>query len=109
MSLETTATVDSLTNGVAYQCEVAAIGSTTDGEWEPASITVMPIGRPAAPGKPSVEALDRSVRITIAPLAEADVSGYLLQCSDDGGNTWTEEVEIGTSDTPYRWTTSRTA
>jgi hypothetical protein len=99
VSLETKATVNGLTNGVAYQCEVAAIGSTTDGKWTPATSAVTPIGWPAAPGKPSVEALDRSVRITVAPQAAADVSGYLLQCSDDGGATWNKEVDIGISNT----------
>ena len=99
VSVETKVTVDGLTNGVAYQCEVAAIGSTTEGEWTPASVTGTPIGQPAPPAKPLVEALDRSVRITVAPLAEADVSGYLLQCSDDGGATWSKDVDIGTSDT----------
>jgi len=95
----TTAVVDGLTNGVAYQCEVAAVGSTTDGPWTPASAPVTPFGRPAAPGKPSVEALDRSVRVTVAPPAGGDVSGYVVQCSDDDGATWRREIVIGTSDT----------
>ena len=37
------------------------------------------------------------MRITVAPVAEADVSGYLLQCSDDGGATWKKEVDLGIS------------
>ncbi len=95
----TTAVVDGLTNGVAYECQVAAVGSSTDGPWTSASSPVTPFGRPAPPGKPSVEALDRSVRITVAPPAGGDVSGYVVQCSDDDGATWEREVAIGTSDT----------
>ena len=92
VSLETTTTIDSLTNGVAYQCEVAA--SRLDDGWRVGarSITVMPIGQPAAPGKPTVEALDRSVRSRRAG-GRGGRTGYRLQCSDDGGNTWNEEVD----------------
>jgi hypothetical protein len=97
VSVETKATVDGLTNGVSYQCEVAAIGSTSEGAWTPATGAVMPIGRPGAPAKPSVEALDRGLKISLAQDPPGDVSGYLFQCSDDGGATWDQEVDIGTS------------
>ena len=50
VSLETKAIVDGLTNGLTYQCEVAAIGSATDRKWTAASMAVAPMGRPEAPG-----------------------------------------------------------
>jgi hypothetical protein len=99
VSLETKATIDGLTNGMAYQCEVAAIGATSEGNWTPAASVVTPIGRPGAPAKPSVEALDGGLRVTIAPNAAADASGYLFQCSDDGGASWGQEVDTGSSNT----------
>ena len=98
VSLETKAIVDGLTNGLTYQCEVAAIGSATDRKWTAASMAVAPMGRPEAPGKPSVEALDRSVRIAVAPDASVDVSNYSYQCSGDGGATWSSPVEARSVD-----------
>jgi hypothetical protein len=99
VSLETRAVVAGLTNGVTYQCEVAAVGSASDGTWTAATTAVAPMGRPAAPGKPLVEAMDRSVRISVAPDAAVGASGYRYECSGDGGVTWTGAVEAGSSDT----------
>ena len=93
VSLETKAVVEGLTNGLTYECEVAAIGSATDTKWTAASTAVALMGRPDAPGKPSVEALDRSVRIGLAPDTSANVSTYRYQCSGDGGATWSSPVE----------------
>ena len=42
---------------LTYECEVAAIGSAAEGAWTAAATAVAPMGRPDAPGKPSVEAL----------------------------------------------------
>jgi fibronectin type III domain protein len=100
-SPSTTATIDGLTNGVAYRCEVAAVGSESDGAWTAALTSVIPLGRPAAPAKPTVEALDGSVRISIAPAGAADpadVSGYHYECSADGGVTWSAAVDVGAAD-----------
>ena len=65
VSLETTAIVDGLTNGVAYRCEVTAVGSASEGTWTAATTAVAPMPPPAAPGKPSVEAFDRSLQISV--------------------------------------------
>src|SRR5665811_1517630 len=37
VSLETGATVEGLTNGTAYQCEVAAVGASSEGAWTAAT------------------------------------------------------------------------
>jgi hypothetical protein len=99
VSLETKAIVDGLTNGLTYQCEVAAIGSASDRKWTAASMAIAPMGRPDAPAKPSVEALDRSVRVAVSPDASAGVSTYRYQCSGDGGATWSSAVEAPSVDT----------
>ncbi len=99
VSLETTAIVDGLTNGVAYRCEVTAVGSASEGTWTAATTAVAPMARPAAPGKPSVEAFDRSLRISVTPAAAPGVSAYRYECSGDGGATWSHAVEVGSVDT----------
>jgi len=88
VSLEPSATVDGLTNGTPYQCQVAAVGPTGPGAWTAAGTAVVPLGRPGAPGKPSVQALNRAVQISIAPVDSAAVTGYHFECSDDQGATW---------------------
>ena len=97
VSLETRATVDGLTNGTAYQCEVAAVGSVSVGTWTAATTTATPLGRPAAPRKPSVEPVDRALRISVMPDDGAGVSGYHYECSDDKGVTWRRGVDVGST------------
>jgi hypothetical protein len=99
VSLETKAVVDGLTNGVAYQCEVAAVGSASEGAWTAATTAITPLGRPAAPEKPSVQALDRGVQINVQPGDATGVSGYRYECSGDGGASWSGAVEAGAADT----------
>jgi hypothetical protein len=99
VSLETTAIVDGLTNGMTYQCEVAAVGSASEGRWTAATTVVAPMAPPAAPAKPSVEASDRSLRITVTPGTAPGVSAYRYECSGDGGVTWSRAVEAGSADT----------
>lgn len=102
VSLETTAVIEGLTNGVPYQCEVAAVGSASEGTWTTATTAVAPLARPAAPAKPSVEASDRSVRISVTPVAAPGVTAYRYECSGDGGVTWSPAVEVGSVDTTAR-------
>lgn len=99
VSVETRAIVDGLTNGVTYQCEVAAVGSASVGTWTAATAAVAPMAPPEAPGKPSVEAFDRSLGISVTPDAGAGVAGYRYECSEDGGATWTRAVDVGSADT----------
>jgi hypothetical protein len=99
VSLEPKATVDGLVNGQPYQCEVAAVGPSGPGAWSAPSTSVTPIGRPAAPAKPSVQALDQAVQITIAPAAGADLSGYRYECSGDNGATWPAATDVSADST----------
>ena len=98
VSLKTTATVEGLTNGVTYQCEVAAVGSTSEGAWTASTAAVAPMPPPAAPGKPSVQAFDGSLQISVAPAAAPGVSAFRYECSGDGGATWSRAVEVGSTD-----------
>ncbi|MFL5779181.1 MAG: fibronectin type III domain-containing protein [Chloroflexota bacterium] len=82
VSLSTSATISGLTNGTGYQCEVAAVGKG-DPAWASAG-TVTPFGRPAPPGKPSVNALDGGVRIRLPQSTAAEIDEYRFECSGDG-------------------------
>ncbi len=98
VSPEPSATIEGLTNGTPYQCEVAAVAASGPGAWTAAVGTVSPFGRPPAPGKPSVEALNRAVRVGVAPVAGSVVTRYRVECSADHGATWPGGVDVG-SDT----------
>ena len=93
-SLETSAVVGGLTNGSAYECEVAAVDATGDGPWKAAPSTATPFGRPAAPGKPAVAPLDRAVRIQVPVVDGSVVSEYRFECSGDGGGTWPAQIQV---------------
>jgi len=60
------------------------------------------MGRPGAPGKPTVEALDAAVRVAVAPDTSANVSSYRYECSADGGATWTSAVQASPNDPAAR-------
>jgi hypothetical protein len=97
ISIETSAVIEGLTNGVAYECEVMTVDQTSEGAWTAAPSTATPVGRPAAPAKPSVQPLDRGVRIAVAPVDPALVSDYRFECSSDEGRTWGTGVEASAS------------
>ena len=99
VSLETTGTVEGLTNGSVYRCEVAAVGSTSEPVWTAATTTVTPMERPQPPGKPSVEALDGGLRITVMPETGTGLSGYRFECSSDQGATWRDVVDVSSAST----------
>jgi hypothetical protein len=94
VSEDTTASVDGLTNGASYTCEVAVVGASSDGAWTAAPAPAIPIGRPAAPSKPSLAALDHALAISVAPAASGAVSGYHYECSADEGTTWAAQVDV---------------
>lgn len=100
VSLETKAVVDGLTNGAAYQCEVAAIGAGAAAKWTAATTPVSPLGRPGAPSKPTVEALDGGLRVGVPAPAPSGAASYRIECSGDGGSTWPSTIEAGTAGTP---------
>lgn len=99
VSTDPTATVQGLTNGTVYQCEVAAVGARGPGAYVPAVTTATPFGRPPAPAKPSVDAFNRAVGISITPEAGAVVTGYRIECSPDKGATWPSGVDVGADTT----------
>jgi hypothetical protein len=95
VSLETSTTIDGLTNGTAYQCEVATVGAASMGAWTAAATPATPVGRPGPPAKPSVAALDRALRISVTPAdATTGVSAYHYECSADGGATWSRKADV---------------
>jgi len=98
VSLETKAVIDGLTNGLPYQCEVATIGSGAAVKWTAATTAVSPLGRPEAPGKPSVAAMDRALHVALPSDTSPTVSSYRYQCSGDGGSSWSSAVEVGAVD-----------
>ena len=100
VSTETRATVEGLTNGTAYRCEVATVGASGTGPWTAASAPVSPTGRPAAPGKPAVEALDGALRISVTPNEGELLTGYHYECSSDDGATWPVALDVGSTASP---------
>src|SRR3954452_8112265 len=106
-SLAAARVVTGLTSGTAYQCEVAPVTAAGEGPVTPAQGTVPPagegrspparatvtqIGRPAAPAKPSVEALNGAVLVRLA--AAAGSTSTHVECSPDGGATWPSVVDV---------------
>jgi hypothetical protein len=69
VSLNTTATVEGLTNGTEYRCEVAALGAASNGTWTAATTAVTPM----APAPPTAE--PSAVPEAIPPC------GSLLECT----------------------------
>ena len=108
VSLQRQAVVEGLTNGVAYQCEVAVVGQSSDGPWVAAATTVTPIGPPPVPGQPAVAASNQAVRITVAPDDPASVSGFHYECSSDNGATWPSSVDVASAGEPESMVTGLT-
>ena len=97
VSTETSSVVEGLTNGAEYECEVAPVGGSVEGEWTAASATVTPIGPPAAPAKPAVEAQDGAITISVSPDPAAPVPDFHYQCSSDNGATWPADVDLASA------------
>jgi hypothetical protein len=89
----TRATIDGLTNGLAYTCEVAAVGSGSAATWTAATTAITPMGLPAAPAKPMLEGSDRALKVDVGAAAPG-VTGYRLECSDDAGGSWRDEGDV---------------
>ena len=99
VSTDPSASITGLTNGTAYQCEVAAVGALGPGAWTAAIGTVTPFGRPAPPAKPSVAPLNRALLVGVTPQTGVIVTKYRIECSPDQGATWADGVDVG-SDSP---------
>ena len=100
VSLARAAVVEGLTNGTTYRCEVAAVGATSQGPWTPAVVTATPIGRPTAPGKPSVEALNQALRVKVTADNPASASAFHFECSADDGATWPSAIDVASAAEP---------
>jgi hypothetical protein len=87
-STDTLLIVDGLTNGLSYECEIAAATSSRVGDWKAAPMTVTPRDRPAPPSPPSVQALDRAVAIQAAGDPASPDDTFRYECSPDGGASW---------------------
>lgn len=94
VSTATTATVEGLTNGTTYECQVSAVGDGVVGAWTPAG-SVTPIGIPAAPARPNVQPQNGAVQVSV-PADQPGVTGYSVECSPDQGSTWPAKTEIST-------------
>ena len=82
------ATVEGLSNGTEYTCEVATVGANnTQGPWIPASSTATPIGKPDTPPQPGVQPLDNALLVDVAPSDPPGVSEYHVECATDEGFT----------------------
>jgi hypothetical protein len=98
VSLETARVVTGLTSGTAYQCEVAPVTAAGEGTFTPAPGPVTPIGKPAPPDKPSVEALNGAVLVRVA--APAGTTSTHVECSPDGGATWPTVIDVAAGADP---------
>jgi hypothetical protein len=58
--------------------------------------TPMPL--PGVPGKPTVEPMNRAVKISVAPMDATEVSAYHYECSSDNGGTWPAKGDVSASD-----------
>jgi hypothetical protein len=96
---EPTASITGLTNGTAYECQVAAVGADNTGAWTAASATVMPVGLPTAPPKPAVEALNAAARVSVpAATGAPDDARIQYECSSDNGTTWPVKADAAADD-----------
>ena len=94
VSLEPKATVNGLVNGTEYQCEVAAIGADGATVWTPAGSSAVPMGRPPAPGKPTVKPYDRALGLQVPNDVAPAASSYRFECSGDNGATWPSGADV---------------
>jgi hypothetical protein len=94
------ATVDGLSNGTEYTCEVATVGATNQGPWVPAASTATPIGKPGVPPQPAVSALNGALEVDVAPSDPPGVSEYHVECSSDNGATWPAVVDVPAASGP---------
>jgi hypothetical protein len=92
LSSSTTATVTGLTNGTAYRFQVAAVTDFAQGAFSAPSIAVTPRTFATAPAITSVSAGNQSVTLNWATPVDnggSAITGYAVEHSSNGGNTWT--------------------
>lgn len=84
----TQAQLNGLEPGYPYECQVAAVNSVGQGSWSAATTAVAPLGLPPAPGKPSTEAGDSQVAVSVPDPGDVSVlvKSYLFECADGQGS-----------------------
>jgi len=96
VSLDRTTVVTGLANGTPYVCEVAVVSGTTVGPWKSADSIAIPVGRPPAPEKPAVAALDQAVQVSVTLIPGVTKLHY--ECSDDSGASWPAVADVASTD-----------
>lgn len=97
----TSVMVFSQVNGRTYEVQVAASNELGVGTWSEMR-TVTPRTVPDAPGGLTATAADEQVAVGwTVPASDGGsaITGYLLEWSADGGQTWTSRQAAGTTDT----------
>ncbi len=90
-STNTTATVTGLTNGSAYDFQVAAVNSAGTGSYAQTSSSVTPASTPGAPT--SVSGTSGNTQVALSwtePVSNggALITDYAIEYSSNGGSTW---------------------
>ena len=86
VSTDNQTVVEGLTPGVAYECEVAAVGPAGTGEYSRAAEAVVVLGIPAAPALNRVEPLDAGARVVVDPATSGGApERYVAECTGAAG------------------------
>ncbi len=104
-STDTTHTVTGLTSGSPVIFRVSAINANGTGDPGTASAAVTPYAAPGAPGTPTAEPGNGQADLEwTAPDNDGSspITGYRIEQSTDGGDTWTTAVaDTGSTDTTH--------
>ena len=98
----TTATISGLTGDVAHRVRVGAVGCDGVSDWTPTAAATPTVRPPQAPAAPTVPALvpgDGRLAVTWTPPADdggTPLTGYTIEHSNDGGQTWTPQPHTST-------------
>ena len=93
VSIQPHTTVDGLTNGTSYTCEVATVSAGGIGPWVAATTAATPIGKPPAPPQPTVQAENGAISIALPNANTAGVDRFQYECSNDNGATWPQKID----------------
>ena len=99
----TTATISGLAAGRAHWVRVGAVGCDGVSDWTPPAVATPAVRPPQAPAAPAVPALvpgDGRLAVTWAPPTDdggVTLTGYRVEHSSDGGDTWTHQPHAGTN------------
>ncbi|MEK3884380.1 fibronectin type III domain-containing protein [Paenibacillus sp. PL2-23] len=97
LGVETSYTAHGLTNGSTYTYALAALDTSDNASPKSAPASATPVDRtpPGAPAEIGAEAGDGEVIVRWSAVGAADLHGYILYVSEDGGTTWRPGIEAG--------------